>query len=149
MVAGGDSEVRPLAVIGDVGVDSTLVNSIVAQVVQELGSTLRAVLVGAEGVDNPDLTSANSCGEGGRLLVTRDELDVLDTTTVGDGDCGDNLSVGKVPETESVCVVNAESRLENGDGDHIVGGQDDVLVEVNAQTVRAELLRENRELPEV
>lgn len=89
-------------------------------------------------------------GQRGTLLVARDELDVLDTSTVGDADGADDLAAGQGPEAESVSLLNAEGRdrLENAQRHDKVGCQDDVLLEVNAQTVRGELRSENVELLE-
>ena len=53
------------------------------QVVEEFRYTLLPGAVVAEGVDDPDLSQGNSCCESGGFAVARDELDVLDTTSLG------------------------------------------------------------------
>jgi len=53
------------------------------QVVEEFRYTLLPGAVVAEGVDDPDLAEGNGCGESGGFAVARDELDVLDTTSLG------------------------------------------------------------------
>lgn len=86
--------------------------------------------------------------ESGALLVAGDELDILNTATVGDLNGGDNLAVIKAPEAESVGLLDTKGRdrLENAQGHDKVGSEDNVLLEVDGQTVGAELLFENVEL---
>lgn len=53
-----------------------------AQVEQQLGDTLLAVSVLAQGVDDPDLAEMDSSGEGRTFGVAGDELDVLDAAAL-------------------------------------------------------------------
>lgn len=89
-------------------------------------------------------------GQSGTLLVAGDELDVLDTSAVGNGDGADDLAAGQSPEAKSVGLLNAEGRdgLENAQRHDKIGSQYDILLKVNAQTVRSELRSENVELLE-
>ncbi len=60
VVTKGQGEVRPLAVIRDVGVDGDGLLGLVSQVVEQLGRTLLAVGVLAERVNYPDLARLDS-----------------------------------------------------------------------------------------
>jgi hypothetical protein len=62
MVALCDCEVGELAVVADVRVDGDVVLGLGAQIPEELGDTLVAVGVGAEGVDDPNLAEGDSAG---------------------------------------------------------------------------------------
>lgn len=55
VVSKGKRKVGPFAIVGDVGVDGDGVLSLLTKVVEELGNTLLALGVLAEGVDDPDL----------------------------------------------------------------------------------------------
>ena len=103
-------------------------------------------------------------GKGGTLLVAGDELDILDTiglgiqvssglfktdkmkTYAGQADGADDLALVKGPEAQSLGTLDASSGLENAQRDDVVRGEDEVVLEVNTQPVRAELLTENVEL---
>lgn len=63
VVAFGDGEVGELAVVGDVRVDGDVALGLFAQVEEELGDTLVAIGVLAEGVDDPDLAEADGATE--------------------------------------------------------------------------------------
>ena len=99
----------------------------------------------AERIDDPDLAGPNSGGESSGVLVAWDELDVLDTGTVGNGDSADDLAGIEFPKAESISLLDSKrrGRLENGDGNNEVRGEDELLVPVNGETVWAELLAEN------
>lgn len=106
-------------------------------------------------------------GKSSTLFVSGDELDILNTATLellvskcwldtlhwmtclGYVDGGDDGSLLEVPETESIGLLDTESRhrLENSDGHDKVRCEHDVVLKVNAQAVRAELLSEDVELP--
>lgn len=60
VVSEGDGEIGELSVVGDLGVDGGRGLGLGAEVVEKLGNALLAVGVLAEGVDDPDLTGANS-----------------------------------------------------------------------------------------
>ena len=66
-------------------------------------------------------------------------------TYVRDLDGADNFPLAEVPQSESVGLLNSEGRLEDRDGGDEVGGQHDVLLEVDGKTVRNELLLEDTE----
>ena len=66
-------------------------------------------------------------------------------THIGNSDGADDLAGGKLPQTKSVRTLDTESRLEDSDRDNEVRSEDDVLLEINGQTVRRELLSENVE----
>lgn len=63
VVAEGKGEVGELSVVRDIRVDGEVLLGLVAKVVEELGDTLVAVLVLAEGVDDPSLAGADSTAE--------------------------------------------------------------------------------------
>lgn len=63
VVAEGEGEVGELSVIRDVRVDGEVVLGLVTKVVEELGDALVAVLVLAEGVDDPGLAGADGTVE--------------------------------------------------------------------------------------
>jgi hypothetical protein len=67
-------------------------------------------------------------------------------TYVGESDGADDLAVVEAPETQSVGPLDAESGLQDGDGDDKVRGQDNVVLPVDVESVRGELLSENVEL---
>ena len=67
VAADGDGKVGPLAVVRNVRVDGGGLLGLVAELVQDLGNTLLAVLVLAVRVDDPDLTGANSTGSRGSV----------------------------------------------------------------------------------
>lgn len=69
-------------------------------------------------------------------------------THIRDGDGGDNLAIVQSPQTQSVGLLNAQSRdgLQNAERDDKVRGEDEVLLKVDTQAVRAELLSKNVEL---
>lgn len=142
VVADCERKVSELAVVGDVRVDGEVVAGAGTKVEEELGNTLLAIRVLAERVDDPDLTGADGGGKSSGLGVAGNELDVLDTSAVGDGDGADDLARAEFPETEGVGLLNAVDAggFEDGDWDDEVRGQDDVLLEIDAEAVRAELL---------
>ena len=84
MVSISEGEVSKLAIVGDVGVDGDIILSLWTEVDQKFSDALLAGGVCAEGVDDPDFAGCDGCGESCGLGVTWDELDVLDTATVGD-----------------------------------------------------------------
>lgn len=86
VVAECEREISEFAVGRDVRVDSEVLTSTGAEIKKELGDTLLAVAVFAEGVDDPDLARADGGGKGRRLFVAGDELDVLDTLTIRNSD---------------------------------------------------------------
>jgi hypothetical protein len=147
VVAQREREVGEFSVVGDVAVDGEVVACTGAKVEEELGDTTLAAWTGAEGVDDPDLAGSDGGSERSGLWVTRDEFDVLDSSAVGDGDGRDDFARVELPEAKRVCFLDAHgrSRLEDRDGDDKVGGQDELLVEVDGQTVRRELLAEDVE----
>lgn len=145
MVAQCQGEISKLSIIRDVGVDGDRVLSFVTQIVEELCNASLALHVGTEGVGDPDLAKMHGRGECGALGVAGDELDVLDSAAVWDGDGGDDGPGGEAPETQRVCLLDAVGGLEDGQGDDEIRGQDDVLVKVDAQTVRGELFAKNVE----
>lgn len=65
-----------------------------------------------------------------------------------DGNGGQDLAVRQPPEAQGVCLLDANSRdgLQDSQRNHKVRGKDDILLKVDAQTVRAELLSKNVEL---
>lgn len=87
----------------------------------------------------------NIRGESGRLWVSGDKLDVLDASTVGNGDGGDDGAVRQLPQTEGVGPLNAKSGLQDAERDHEVRSQDDVVIPVNGETMGIELLPKNVE----
>lgn len=143
VVGGGQGEVGEASVGGQIGVDGNGVTGLLAEVVEELNGTLLAVLVGAEGVDDPDLSEVDGGGDGSRLLVTWDELDVLDTATVGDGQGADDGAAVEVPQTQGVGVDNARAGLQDGDRDDEVRGENQVVLPVDGETVGGKGLAEN------
>lgn len=143
VVGGGQGEVGEAAVLGEIGVDGNGVTGLLSEVVEELNGTLLAVLVGAEGVDDPDLSKVDGGGNGSRLLVSGDELDILDTTTVGDGQGADDGAAVEVPQTQGVGMDNARAGLEDGDRDDEVRGEDQVVFPVDGETVGSKGLAEN------
>lgn len=60
VVAKSKREVCPFAVVGDVRVNGNGILGLLAKVVEQLGNTLLAVGVLAEGVDDPDLARVDS-----------------------------------------------------------------------------------------
>jgi hypothetical protein len=60
VVSNGDGEVGELPVVGDFGVNGGGGLGLGAEIVEEFGNALLAIGVFAEGVDDPDLTGANS-----------------------------------------------------------------------------------------
>jgi hypothetical protein len=120
---------------------------------------LPALRVGAERVDDPDLAKMDGCGDSCGLFVSRDELDVLDSTTldgvsayifwdlgyarktyIRDGKGADDCSRVQVPQPQSVGMHNPDTWLEDGDWNNKVGGYNEVVIPVNGETVRRELL---------
>lgn len=95
--------------------------------------------------DRPEREGVDLRGNGGALLVAGDELDVLNTGAVGDGDGRDDGPVLEVPEPESRSLLDAESGLENAERHNKVRSQDDLLLKVDAEAVGVELLAENVE----
>jgi hypothetical protein len=67
-------------------------------------------------------------------------------TYVGESDGADDLAVVEAPETQSVGPLDAQSGLQDGDGNDEVRGQDDVVLPIDVESVRGELLSENVEL---
>lgn len=98
VVAEREREVSKLAVIGDVGVDGEVVACAWAKIEEKLCDTLLTLSVLAERVDDPDLAGADGGGERGGLGVAWDELYVLDTLAVGDGDSADDLTRAELPQ---------------------------------------------------
>jgi hypothetical protein len=145
VVASGAGEVGEATVRGDVRVDGGVVLCLLAESIEKLSLARLAVLVGLERVDDPDLTGVDGGCDGGVVLVTWDELDILDTSTVGDGDGVDDGAAVVVPETESVGVKDLGEGLENSGGNDEVGGQDEVSLNVDGQTVGRELLAKDVE----
>lgn len=143
VVGGGQGEVGEATIGSEIGVDGNGVTGLLAEVVEKLNGTLLALGVLAEGVDDPDLSKVDGGGDSSRLLVTGDELDVLDTTTVGDGQSADNGAAVEVPQAEGVGVDNACAWLQDGDRDDEVRGEDQVVLPVDGETVGSKGLAEN------
>jgi hypothetical protein len=78
--------------------------------------------------------------------VARDELDILDAAAVRDLNLGENLTTLKIPQMNGTSFLDAESGLQDRDGDNIVRGQNNVVVKVDTESMRAELIRQNLEL---
>lgn len=66
-------------------------------------------------------------------------------TYVRNGNGGNNGAGFEIPEAKSVSLLNAGGRLKDRQGHDKVRGEDDVLVKVDAQAVRGELLSKNVE----
>jgi hypothetical protein len=147
MVAQSNREVCPLAIIRDLRVDSGGLFGVLAQKGEKFGGTLTAVLVLAKGIDDPNLARANSGGKGSRLGMSRDELDVLDTTSIWEVNCGDDLAVVETPETKGGGLLDAECGLEDGQRHNIVRCKHDVVFPVNAQAMGTELFAQDIESP--
>lgn len=63
--------------------DGDGVTSLGTEVVELLNHTLVAVGILAQRVDNPELTQVHGSGNSSGFGVTGDELDILDTATLG------------------------------------------------------------------
>lgn len=126
IVGAGDIKltVCELAVRSDVRVDGHGVTSFGTQVVEELGFAEFAIGILPERIDDPDLAQVNSSGNSSRLLVSWDELDVLNATTIGNSNGVGDSTIRKPPETKSVGSLDTKGRLENGDGNDKVRGKD-------------------------
>lgn len=85
----------------------------------------------------------DSSGDGSRLLVSWDEFDVLNATTIGNSDGVGDSTVRKPPEAKSIGSLNTKSRLENGDRNDKVRGKDQIVLKIDGETVGRELLAEN------
>jgi hypothetical protein len=62
--------------------DSNSITSLGSKVKELFDHTLVAVRVFAQRVDNPNLAQVDSSSDSGRLGVSGDKLDILDTTTL-------------------------------------------------------------------
>lgn len=98
VVSDREREVSELAIVSDVGVDGEIVACAWAEIVEQLCDTLLTLSVLAERVDDPDLAGADGGGERGGLGVAWDELYVLDTLAVGDGDGADDFARAELPQ---------------------------------------------------
>jgi hypothetical protein len=124
-----------LAVGSDVRVDGHSITSLWSQVVEELSFAELAISIFPERIDDPNLAQVNSSGDGSRLLVAWDELDILNATTVGNGNGVGDRAIRKPPETKSVGSLDTKSRLENGDRNDKIRGKDQILLEIDRETV--------------
>jgi len=61
-------------------------------------------------------------------------------TYVRDGKGADDCSRVQVPQAQSVGMHNPDTWLEDGDWNNKVGGYNEVMIPVNSETVRGELL---------
>ena len=64
-------------------------------------------------------------------------------TYIWNSNGADNLSVVISPETKGVVTVDTKSRLENGNRDNEIRSQDEVLLEIDCESVRVELLSQD------
>lgn len=67
----------------------------------------------------------------------------LSITYVGDGNCRNDAARVKVPESQGVGLLDSGRWLQNRQGYDKVRSKNNLLLEVNAQTVRGELLFKN------
>ena len=74
--------VSKFPVLSDVREYSNDIASIGTEVVEKLSCALIAVRIRTEGVNDPDLAKVHGCGKGSRLWVTRNEFDVLYSTSL-------------------------------------------------------------------
>lgn len=146
VVGGRECQVDELSVLSEIRVDGGRVAGLWSEIVEQLRDTLVAVGIELEGVDDPDLAKMDSGREGSRVGVSGNELDILDSATVRDGDGANNGSLLKVPETQGVRPGNLKTRLQDGQRDDEIGGETDVLLPVDSESVRRELLSKNVEL---
>lgn len=82
VVSESNGEVGELSIVGDVRINGRRFFGLVAEINEKLSSALVAVLVLAEGVNNPHLTWTHGCPESSRLGMTGNELDILNTTSL-------------------------------------------------------------------
>jgi len=66
-------------------------------------------------------------------------------TYVRDGKSADNLSRVEIPETKGISMAHSKTGLQDSDGLDEVRSKDELLLPVNAQSVRRELLTKNVE----
>lgn len=62
--------------------DSNSITGLGAEIVEFLNHTLVAIGVLSQRVNDPELTQVHSSGDSGGFRVSRNELDILDATTL-------------------------------------------------------------------
>ena len=61
-------------------------------------------------------------------------------TYIGNQDGADDGSLGQIPQPQGVIRDFTKTRLQDGKGNNEIGGQNDVFVPIDAQTVRIEVV---------
>lgn len=147
MISEREREVCEVAVVGDVGVDGEVVARAGTKIKEKFCDALFALRILAEGVDDPDLSWSDGGSKSSGFRIVGDELDVLDPSAIRDGNRGDDLARAEFPEAKRISFLDAGNArgLEDRDGHDEVGCQDDVVLEVDGQAMRAELLAEDVE----
>jgi len=147
MISEREREVCEVAVVGDVGVDGEVVARAGTKIKEKFCDALFALRILAEGVDDPDLSWSDGGSKSSGFRIVGDELDVLDPSAIRDGNRGDDLARAEFPEAKRIGFLDAGNArgLEDRDGHDEVGCQDDVVLEVDGQAMRAELLAEDVE----
>lgn len=106
MVGGGEGKVGKSSVVRQIELDSGCVFEFLStKIIEELGGALVAVFIGAEGVDDSDLAKVYGGSNGGCLAVTRNESDILNTATNGNGDGADDRVLINVPDSKMMWFV--------------------------------------------
>lgn len=129
----------------DVRIDSNGVAGVGTEIVEEFSDAGVPVCVGFVRVDDPDLAQMDGCCEGSVIGVSGDELHVLDSAAVGDGDCGDDGVGVEIPETESVGVLDSQRRFEDGDGHDEIGCEANAFFVIYGEAVGRKLRAQNVE----
>lgn len=113
-----------------------------------------------ERIDNPHLAEMDSSSDSSRFRVSRNELDILDTTSltllvqrkkgqdesetyVRNGDGVENLLGVQIPQTKRVCMSDLRDGLQDSDRLDKVRGQNELLLPVNTQSMGRVLLSQN------
>lgn len=144
VVGSGGRNIHVFGVFGDGGEDGDGVAGLLAEIEEELAHTgLARDRVGSLWVDDPDLPKANGSRYCSTLLVSWNELDILDTAAVGDLNAVQDCAGVEIPKADAVASNDAGTWLEDGDGNDEVGSEDVAVLEVDGETVGRELAVEH------
>ena len=113
VVSSCESQVDEISVLGDVGIDRRRITSFGSEVVEQLCNALSAIFIRLEWIDDPDLAQVYSGGKSSRVRVSWDELDILDSSAVGNGDSADDCPLLEIPEAKSICSDNFQAWLQD------------------------------------
>lgn len=139
VIASCGSEVCVLSILSDGGKNGYFVLEVGTEAEESFDGPGFSRRIFAERIDNPDLTETNGGCECGRFRISWDELDVLNSITIWNGQSvGDGTSL-EVPKADSVGAFDTGRRFQNGKWHNEIRCEDHAFLEIDIEPVWGEL----------